>query len=76
MNTRDPAILESNNRGGHRNQQEIAVARVAAQASGPVTPPGGDLQRIAEPLNSSIYSQLTPTLSKFTLRNKVAVVTG
>jgi hypothetical protein len=76
VNNRDPGILDSSHGTGQRKQQEIAIARFAAQATSPVTPPGGDLQRTAEPLESSIYPKLTYTLSKFTLRDKVAVVTG
>ena len=37
---------------------------------------GVDAQRIAVPLSSKAYTQLTPTLRKFTLPGKVAVVTG
>jgi len=44
--------------------------------NGPVKPPGEDERRIAQPLHQNVYSQLTPTLRKFTLPNKVAVVTG
>lgn len=66
MGTRSPAILETSHRGIQMNTQE----------SGPVNPPGGDLQKIAQPLNPNVYSQLTPTLAKFTLRDKVAVITG
>lgn len=33
-------------------------------------------QRAAEPLNLNVYNQLTPTLRKFTLPDKIAVVTG
>lgn len=64
---------------GPRNEQELAIAREAAAATGPlgpVTPPGSDEHKIAQPLNSSIYSRLTPTLANFTLRDKVAVITG
>lgn len=44
--------------------------------SGPVNPPGADEVKVAVPLKSEVFSQLTPTLSKFTLPGKVAIVTG
>ncbi|OCK80914.1 NAD(P)-binding protein [Lepidopterella palustris CBS 459.81] len=43
---------------------------------GIVNPPGADARKIAIPLEKSILERLTPTLKKFTLVDKVAVVTG
>jgi hypothetical protein len=60
-------------RDGQRKEGDVAAN---TEANGPVTPPGSDLQKIAQPVNPSIYSQLTPTLTKFMLRDKVAVITG
>jgi hypothetical protein len=44
--------------------------------AGPVNPEGQDEVKVAIPLKPEVYSQLTPTLTKFTLPGKVAVVTG
>lgn len=41
-----------------------------------VAPYAHDLKRKAEPLKSEILKGLTPTLKKFTLAGKIAVVTG
>ena len=70
---KDSAVSVVSYRDGQRKQDELGAT---AATNGPVTPPGSDSQKIAQPLNPSIYSQLTPTLSKFTLRDKVAVITG
>ncbi|KAK3717434.1 hypothetical protein LTR37_005824 [Vermiconidia calcicola] len=58
---------------GERMQEGIEAK---PEGTGPVMPPGNDLQKTANPLNASVYSQLSPTLFKFTLQDKVAVVTG
>ncbi|KAF2837640.1 NAD(P)-binding protein [Patellaria atrata CBS 101060] len=42
----------------------------------PVIPPGVDVKQVAYPLAPSNLKGLTPTLKKFTLHGKVAVVTG
>jgi hypothetical protein len=60
-------------RDGQRKEREVAAN---TETNGLVTPPGSDLQKIAQPVNPSIYSQLTPTLTKFMLLDKVAVITG
>lgn len=57
-----------------RSQHEIQVK--AEQTAEVVKPLEGDLQRIAKPLDSTVYDKLTPTLTRFTLPGKVAVVTG
>ncbi|PNS15074.1 hypothetical protein CAC42_2303 [Sphaceloma murrayae] len=44
--------------------------------SQPVNPPGMDEESVARPLDPALTAQLTPTMSKFTLHGKVAVVTG
>ena len=41
-----------------------------------VKPPGVDVQKHAVALDPSILSRLTPTMKKFTLTDKVAVITG
>ena len=48
----------------------------AGQSSGPVTPLGQDQMKRAIPLTPGASKYLTPTLSKFTLPGKVAVITG
>jgi len=42
----------------------------------PVVPAVGDVEIFAEPLKSRVYDTLTPTLKKFCLPGKVAVITG
>ena len=49
---------------------------IPASGNGPVTSAGGDVEKSAVPLNPSLLPQLTPTLQRFTLPGKVAVVTG
>ena len=69
----DPAVSVISYPQGERTQKEIDIKTAA---NGPVKPAIGDESRLAEPMNPNVYSQLTPTLHKFTLRNKVAVITG
>lgn len=47
-----------------------------SEGSQPVNPPGMDSESVAHPLSTSVTAQLTPTMAKFTLHGKVAVVTG
>lgn len=54
---------------GQRSQHEIPVK---AEQAGEVV----NLHRTAKPLDWKVYDRLTPTLNKFTLPGKVAVVTG
>ena len=70
---KDSTIPVVSYRDGQRKEGEVGAT---TESNGPVTPPGSDMQKTAQPLNPSIYSQLTPTLTKFTLRDKVAVITG
>ena len=60
--------------GGHRHEEVIRPTN--SSASGPVSPAGQDEQKKAHALATNAYEHLTPTLSRFTLRDKVAVVTG
>lgn len=46
------------------------------EQTGPVNPPGMDDEVAAKPLSTEISAQLTPTMAKFTLHGRVAVVTG
>ena len=57
-----------------RSQHEIQVKE--EQTGEIVKPLQGDLQRTAKPLDGKVFERLTPTLTKFTLPGKVAVVTG
>ncbi|KAL1306081.1 hypothetical protein AAFC00_004201 [Neodothiora populina] len=59
-------------KGGQRTEEDLPVSA----KDEPVAPPGQDAQAVATPLNLDILPQLTPTLRKFTLPGKVAVVTG
>lgn len=56
---------------GARAQETLPV-----QPAEPVAPPGQDIQAVAQPLNPAVIPQLTPTVAKFLLPGKVAVVTG
>lgn len=58
---------------GERTQEEIHVTQ---GGSGPVSSPVADVEKTAIPLSSKILPQLTPTLARFTLVGKVAVITG
>lgn len=56
-----------------------SVAHQTLQVSethAPVNPAGQDDEAVARPLDPNVTKQLTPTLSKFTLHGKVAIVTG
>ncbi|KAK7550041.1 short-chain dehydrogenase [Phyllosticta citricarpa] len=66
-------IITVTYKDGVRQEVEIPVEH---HSNGPVAPPGADEKQRAFPLNSSVLSQLNPTLKKFTLPGKVAVVTG
>lgn len=57
-----------------RSEHEIQVRE--EQTGEVVKPLEGDLQRPARPLDAQAFEALSPTLSNFTLREKVAVVTG
>ena len=69
----DPSVSVISYRDGKRKEKDIIVR---AEGSGPVNPPGTNLQKTAKPFSPEVCSQLTPTLHKFTLPDKVAVVTG
>lgn len=60
----------------HEGERTQEVMQVAQTGTGPVIPPGADAQKQAIPMNPNLLPQLTPTLQKFTLCGKVAVVTG
>ncbi|EMC99459.1 hypothetical protein BAUCODRAFT_29808 [Baudoinia panamericana UAMH 10762] len=70
----DPEVPVVSYEGGNRTEETIRVP--AATAAGPVTPPGTDEEKRAFPLKPSVYEHITPTLSKFLLTNKVAIITG
>jgi len=69
----DPEVPVISYQNGQRQEQSLFVP---AMSAGPVTPPGQDIEKAAVPLSPSIMPHLTPTLQKFTLLDKVAVVTG
>lgn len=60
--------------GGQRHEELLTPA--TANTVNPVNPPGQDDEKMAYALQSSISRHLTPTMSKFTLMGKVAVITG
>lgn len=57
---------------GERAQETISVT----SSSEPVTPPGQDIEVAAQPLNPALLKQMSPTMQKFTLFGKTAVITG
>lgn len=57
---------------GQRSQAMLPVS----ESNEPVNPPGADEVVTAQPLKPAVMAQLTPTMAKFTLPGKVAVVTG
>ncbi|KAI7462174.1 NAD(P)-binding protein [Hortaea werneckii] len=69
----EPEIPVVHYEDGRRVEENIEVP---VGQSGPVVPPGADEVRIAQPFNADLSHYLTPTLAKFTLAGKVAVVTG
>lgn len=71
---REPSVPLVTWTDGKRSQHEILIKQ--EQAGEVVKPLEGDLQRTAKPLDGDVYAKLTPTLNKFTLPGKVAVVTG
>ncbi|RMY85874.1 hypothetical protein D0861_06225 [Hortaea werneckii] len=71
--SKEPEIPVVHYEDGRRVEENIEVP---VGNSGPVTPPGADDVTIAQPFNSDLLPRLTPTLAKFTLADKVAVVTG
>ena len=56
---------------GQRATEQIQVSKPVV-----VTPAGADIQHAASALKPELTAQLTPTMKKFTLHGKVAVVTG
>ncbi|KAF2764734.1 NAD(P)-binding protein [Teratosphaeria nubilosa] len=68
----DPEVVAVSYKDGVRQEEHIEVSA----SSGPVAPPGQDVEVPAIPLTQEAYKHLTPTLSRFTLPGKVAVVTG
>lgn len=58
--------------GGHRHEEILSVP----VSKDPVMPAGQDEQKKAYALAANAYKYLTPTLSRFTLPDKIAVITG
>lgn len=58
---------------GQRVEESIQVSETP---SGPVNPGGIDVEAVAQPLNRAVYDRLTRTMQKFTLFDKVALITG
>lgn len=69
----DPDVPVVSYQDGQRTEESLFVN---PNRISPVSPQGVDVQKSAVPLNPNVYPQLTPTLSKFTLPGKVAIVTG
>lgn len=57
---------------GKRVTEQIQVTK----QEGPVNPAGIDVEHKAMALNQGVIDQLTPTMKKFTLQGKTAIVTG
>lgn len=60
---------------GQRFEKEIPVTPRDNDTQ-TVNPPGADETHAAQALRPSVMKQLTPTMKKFTLEGKIAVVTG
>lgn len=60
----------------HKGERSEQIIKYDESEIGPVTPPGTDETKTAVPLKQDALRHLTPTLRKFTLPGKVAVVTG
>ncbi|KXT07354.1 hypothetical protein AC578_424 [Pseudocercospora eumusae] len=71
----DPEIPVVSYRRGERQETTVQY-EASGNGNGPVTPPGADEQKKAIPLKPEALKHLTPTLQRFTLTGKVAVVTG
>ncbi|PPJ60013.1 hypothetical protein CBER1_02692 [Cercospora berteroae] len=69
----DPEVPVISYRKGERSEAKV---QYEAGSSGPVSPPGADEVKTAIPLKPEALQHLTPTLQKFTLNGKIAVVTG
>lgn len=69
----DPEVPVISYRKGERSEAKV---QYEAGSSGPVSPPGADEVKSAIPLKPEAFQHLTPTLQKFTLNGKIAVVTG
>lgn len=57
---------------GERTQEEVKQTK----DDGPVQTDGVDEKNIAEPLTQKVIDTLTPTMKRFTLAGKIAVITG
>jgi len=55
---------------------EHEILEVKEGAEGPVNPGGADSEAIAQPFNPEVLNHMTPTLKKYTLTGKTAVMTG
>lgn len=69
----DPEVPVVHYENGRRMEESL---HVPAGPSGPVAGNGEDVQAVASPFRNSVMEHITPTLAKFTLMNKVAIVTG
>lgn len=69
----DPEVPVVSYSGGQRLEEQL---QVTGGSSGPVQTEVVDEQNRAQALDPEVYKHLTPTLAKFTLRDKVAIVTG
>ncbi|KAF2207913.1 hypothetical protein CERZMDRAFT_50209 [Cercospora zeae-maydis SCOH1-5] len=71
---RGPEVPVISYRKGERSEAKVQYE--ASSGNGPVSPPGADEVKTAIPLKPDALPHLTPTLQKFTLNGKIAVVTG
>ncbi|KAM3419476.1 hypothetical protein BST61_g5402 [Cercospora zeina] len=69
----DPEVPVISYRKGERSEAKV---QYEASGNGPVSPPGADEVKTAIPLKPEAFPHLTPTLQRFTLNGKIAVVTG
>jgi len=69
----DPEVPVVSYRDGNRTTESISYD---PNNTGPVNPAGEDQQKVAQALRPDVVPHLTPTLAKFTIQGKVAIVTG
>jgi len=60
----------------NKGVREQEILEVNDKDEGPVSSAVQDEKSVAQPLNPEVIPHLTPTLARFTLQDRVAIVTG